>query len=77
MWAETAALVLVTLAASAAAQSAPAPGPSAASQTTPAPVNYQNLLKYNLSGVDPQAVCNDGTPGVYYFQQGSGSGLNK
>jgi len=29
-----------------------------------------------LTNIDPDAVCNDGTPGMYYFSPGTGAGAN-
>ena len=33
--------------------------------------------RYDLDAVDPDAICNDGSSGVYYFRAGSGTGSTK
>jgi Pectinacetylesterase len=36
--------------------------------------SVSTLTLSSLSSVDPLAVCNDGTPGAYYYAPGQGSG---
>ena len=42
--------------------------------TISTPTNFQ---RFNLTSVNPLAVCNDGSPGFYYFRQGTGTGATK
>lgn len=40
-------------------------------------ISPANFLRTNLTLVDPLALCNDGSPGYFYFRPGTGNGTNK
>jgi len=55
----------------------PIPGPLEKSLTSPSRYNHAQVgLKMDgflLTGIDPLAKCNDGSPGIYYISEGSKS----
>ena len=37
----------------------------------------QDFVQVKVTDIDSKAVCNDGSPGMYFFRPGTGTGANK